>query len=61
MFMSKLYGHSLSPSDHKAELAYLEEHLKKDDDPFGDGGNQPPFVPEDEDLEDDEKEQKPFN
>lgn len=61
MFMSKLYGHSLSPSDHKAELAYLEEHLKKDDDPFGEGGNQPPFVPEDEDLEDDEKEQKPFN
>lgn len=60
MYMSKLYGHSLSPSDYKAELAYLEEHIKKDDNPFGDDGNGQ-FPPEDEGLTDDEEEQKPFN
>ena len=61
MYMSRLYGHSLSESDYTAELTYLEEHLKQDDNPFGDGAVPPGTPGAEEDLEDDEKEQEPFN
>jgi hypothetical protein len=61
MYMSRLYGHSLSSTDYQAELDYLEEHLKDEAEPFGDGAVPPGMPGAEEDLEDDEEEQKPFN
>ena len=64
MYMSKLYGHTLSESDYNSELAYLEQAIKKDDeDPFEEEADQQ--KEEIEDLlgvnKDEEQEQEPFN
>ena len=64
MYMSKLYGHTLSESDYNSELAYLEEAINKDDeDPFEEEADQQ--KEEIEDLlgvnKDEEQEQEPFN
>ena len=66
MYMSRLYGHSLSESDYNSELAYLEKVIDKDDeDPFKDDPMKKMMQNaknvEFEVENDEEEEQEPFN
>ena len=54
MYLNKLYGHSLSYSDFEAELEFLKENSKKDDNPFD--SDIPPELGD----ENEEEEQEPF-
>lgn len=49
MFMTKLYGHELSQSDYDNEFNYLKASRQQQEDPFSD------------EVENEEKEQEPFN
>ena len=62
MYMTKLYGHSLSQSDFDAELQYLEQHSKEEENPFGDEQGVIP-MPQEQVLGEEEYEeeiQRPF-